>query len=260
MAESTLSMTYSRLLARVGDFLGLGRDSTAWDTDTAARVGDYIRSGYRQFLVPETLGAQFSHEWRFLHPIGTVTTEAGEYAYEMDDDFGGIDGNLTYAADEGFGDIVRISEGQIRSKQQFTTSTGRPTYAAVRWKAAGLDTEGQRAELIFWLTPDDAYVISFPKILLMNELSASYPYPLGGMKYSEVLLELCLAAAELAGDDEQGIHQVRAERLLLAAISQDKTTNTPATLGYNSELSDRASRLPYSRLNGVVTINGVEVD
>lgn len=258
MAESTLSMTYSRLLTRVGDFLGLGRDSTAWSSDELARVEDYIRSGYRKFLFPATLGAQFSHEWSFLNPMDSVTTTADDHDYDMEDDFGGIDGNLTFDPEDGYNDVIRIGEGQIRSMRQPGDTTGRPQFAAIRWKASD-QSDGQRAELLFWPTPDAAYVIHFAKNVLINELSASYPYPLGGMLHSETILELCLAAAEITADDEQGIHHAAALTLLQASIAQDKTKSTPDYLGYNADHSDSSDRARISRV-GMVTINDVEVD
>lgn len=64
MAEPTLSMDYSALQIAVGDFLGLGRDTTAWSTDNTNRVDEIMISGLREFYS--------AHDWSFLKQNTTI--------------------------------------------------------------------------------------------------------------------------------------------------------------------------------------------
>ncbi|NQV06796.1 hypothetical protein HQ535_09600 [bacterium] len=323
---STLEMSYAELVIRVGDFLGLGRDATAWSTDDGNRVDGYIESGYRSFLYPQNVGKQYAHEWKFLHPMDSVTmitstaltgtltftdestavtgsgtlfttelsvgdtvklddndtwytvasitsatalvlktefdgtTASGdgssgpEYRYTMDADFTGIEGAMTYFPGDGFKGPLQVGEGQIRAMRQSSANvaSGRPTHFAIRWlEATGEATH--RAELIFYPTPNDTYVLNFPKQMIPNALSATYTTPLGGAVHSETVLELCLRAAELGLDDERGIHHQTAMELLETSIAHDRRLTSPSTLGYNG---DRSGYVTASRIVDPVTVYG----
>jgi hypothetical protein len=327
--SSDLEMSYSTLLARVGDFLGLGRTSSAWSTDDQARVDSYLASGYRQFLYPAILGRQYVHEWSFLHPMDSITTEPdtaltgtltftedstavtgsgtafdteliagdriqldadgtwytvssvtdatnlvlgsayddttasgastieGRYLYEMDADFAGIEGPVTYSPGDGYFTLLHVPEGQIRNLRQpnTTVAQGRPTHFAIRWKeATGAAT--QEAEMLLWPTPNDAYTLNFGKRLTPNALSATYTTPLGGPVHSETVLELCLRAAELGMDDARGIHHETAMELLAASIAHDRRLSSAKTLGYNADRSDGGDWSRFTRVNGPVTVGG----
>jgi hypothetical protein len=53
-------------------------------------------------------------------------------------------------------------------------------------------------------------------------LSDAYPYPLGGMKLSELYLESCLAVAEQRAHEEYNIHTQNFQSLLIDAIARDR--------------------------------------
>jgi len=48
------------------------------------------------------------------------------------------------------------------------------------------------------------------------------PYPLGGARFSETIMESCLAVAEQRANDEMGIHTQKFAMMLASAIAQDK--------------------------------------
>ncbi len=197
-----------------------------------------------------------------LRDAYTGTTGAGagssgpEYRYVQDADFGGIEGKMTYTPGDGYRELIQRGEGQIRAmrQQSSTPASGRPTHYAIRWKEATGEST-QLAEILLWPVPDAVYTLNFPKLVMVNALSATYTTPLGGMFHSETVLELCLRAAELGMDDEEGVHHRAAARLLAASIAHDRRMGSPRNLGYNS---DRSDYVTASRIVDPVTVGGVE--
>lgn len=78
MSESTLSITYDDLRSEIGYYLGFRRSSSAWSADQAATIESCLKSGLRQFYLPEPLpGESVSHLWSFLKPLATLVVWAG---------------------------------------------------------------------------------------------------------------------------------------------------------------------------------------
>ena len=75
---------------------------------------------------------------------------------------------------------------------------------------------------IFIPPSGDPFYTEKRKKSLHNLLDDDYPYPLGGMKHSELVTESCLAVAELRANDERGIHWESFIHQLAAAIAQDR--------------------------------------
>jgi hypothetical protein len=86
MAESTLTLGWSDLIAEVGDFLGYGRTSGNWATAQTTHVESMVHSGYRLFLYHPVVPKYPAHEWSFLYPVTTLTVNAeyntGTIAYD----------------------------------------------------------------------------------------------------------------------------------------------------------------------------------
>lgn len=255
MAESTLSLTYDDIAKRVGLFLGWSADSTQWDgaVGTAGTKIDtidmVIQSGLRMFYA--------AHDWTFLKPIDSITTTAADNDYDLEDDFGGLVGNLTYGEDEGYESIPIIGEGQIRILQQRAASDAKPKYACVRPKSA-TETTGQRFEIILWPAPDGAYTLSFHKMILPEKL-ATTKYALGGMAHCETIVEACLAKAdEIMNSTPSGVHHTAYAWQLARSIERDRK-QAPEYLGYNTDTSMAGGGPVVRRLDGVqVTVDGVE--
>jgi hypothetical protein len=66
MAESTLTLGFSDLKARVGYHLGYGRTSGSWTAAQTTEIEDVVQSGVRRFYYPG------GHEWTFLKPATTM--------------------------------------------------------------------------------------------------------------------------------------------------------------------------------------------
>jgi hypothetical protein len=257
MAEASLSITYSDLLAEVGRYLGYGRDTGQWSTDERADVDSVIKSGLRQFYVPPPISAnEPPYSWSFLKPIDTITTQTDTSVYDLPDDFGGVEGNFTFEDGSGKHFIPLSGEGIVRQMQSLNDKSGVPSIAAVRPKSCD-GTTGQRFELVLWKTPDDTYVLSYRKIVLLNALTDLNPYPLGGMTHGETILASCLAIAELRlNDGQRGLNWQAFMSRLAASVFSDRKMNAPGFLGYNGDRSDDNDR--QRERTTIVTYNGVE--
>jgi len=117
--------------------------------------------------------------------------------------------------------VVQVSEARILQLLQQTDDSDRPRYFAVRYKDSD-QLDGQRLEVVWWPVPDDAYVMTYQYEAYSGTLSSVRTHPLGGMKYSELVLESCLSVAELRANDEKGIHWEAFVGLLKAGIALDR--------------------------------------
>ena len=101
------------------------------------------------------------------------------------------------------------------------------------------------------------YVLSYRKLILLNKLSQTNPYPLGGMQHGETILESCLSIAEQRlNDGQKGQHWQQFMTRLAASISYDRRSFTPGFLGYNADRSDCGGR--SNDRTTIVTYNGVQ--
>jgi hypothetical protein len=222
VAESTLSIQFSDLQKEVGAFLGIGVDATAWTAAQTADVDRFIQSGIRQFYFPPAVnGVEAGYEWSFLKPTATVDTVADQGVNDLPDALGRVVGDLHFAAGVFAAPIIIVSEARILSLLQQSVATGRPKYAAVRIKTSD-GTTGQRQEFAYWPVPNAVYTLTYRYEAFSGKLTAAKPYPLGGMRHSELIIESCLAIAEQKANDEQGVHAQRFAALLAAGIAQDR--------------------------------------
>lgn len=240
MAESTLSLGYADFRAEIGRYFSFTRDPTGWSAVDAAEVNAALHRGVRMFYAPPVLpGERAGHVWTFLRPVTTLSTVAAQGDYDLPDNFGGIDGRITYASGTfGVQPITLTGEGQIRQYRQSSVLTaGRPTHGAVRPKSTGSGgSVGSRFELLLWPTPDAVHVLTYRYFALQNALTAGNPYPLGGAIHAETVLQACLAAAEstFPGKKDRHHYGLFIERLK-ASVAHDRAMMAPETLGYNGD-------------------------
>lgn len=222
MPESTLSISFTDLQVEVGVFLGYDPDPDNWSANETAEVGRYIQSGVRQFYYPPAAeGVEAGYEWSFMRPQGSVTTVVDQDTSVLPDDFGRLLGALHYPSTSYHSPIPIVSQHLILSRQTGSSQAGMPQIACVRFKTQ-TEGEGQRQELLFWPTPNAAYELAFIYEAFSGKLSTDNPYPLGGMKHSELVVESCLAVAEQRANDERGIHTENFIRMVATAIAQDR--------------------------------------
>jgi hypothetical protein len=177
----------------------------------------------------------------------------GRPSYELPSTFGGaFDGKLAYKPGTNvlWPAITIVSDQMIRMKRQHNTTADRPLYAAIR-PASFEATTGQRWEIVFYPTPNDAYTLYGRYKIVPTMLDAVNKYPLGGEAVSEVIIESCLAVAEQRMNDMRGFHTEQFERLLAVAIANDADSHAPHTLGYNADRSDQEGANQFDEHAGV---------
>jgi len=254
MAESELSVDYTSLLLEVSAFLGYGSDLSALDVYHMKEVERYVKSGIRQFYYPPAIQGATPHCWSFLNPVAEITTRPNEYSEELPDDFARVVGDITYQPEEYCSSIVVVSEFRIYELRERNIEPTRPKFAAVRNSLS--DEMATRKEIIFWPTPDAEYTLNYVYEAFSGDLTEEHPYPLGGMKYSELIIESCLSVAEQRGNDEAGLHTERFNALLLAGIAQDKKSGAHVfgSMGGPCESPARSRRVTGT--NYPITYNG----
>ena len=245
MAESALSIDYGTLRQEVGAFLGYGTTIASWSAAQAAEIERYVQSGVRQFYYPPAGidGVEAGYSWSFLNPTTTIDTAQDDAAQDLPDDLGRVlDGGFFYEAGEHRRSIVLVSEARLHAMMSRSDATGPPQVACVRHKTQEAGS-GQRLEVAWWPVPDKAYTLTYRYEAYSGKLTEANPYPLGGMRYAELLTESCLAVAEQRANDERGMHTEAFFSQLAAGISMDRKQGArfygPMTVGEDSVLSRR---------------------
>ncbi len=252
--ESTLSINYADLKEMVGRTLGYGEDEAQWDVSQRKDVDRVIDSGLRKFLYN-------GHEWTFLKPVATLATVADQEDYDLPDDFGGMDGPMTYGQSEGWLAIPMGGEGEIRRRRQANVGTARPILTAVRPKAFQAKV-GHRFELLLWPKPDAVYNLTYRYHVLLNRLTEAAPYPPGGMAHAETIRTAVLfAAAQAFMEDEIPQRQGAFNEQLAASIAHDQRSITPEHMGRYGDVPQTSQRRrgdAYDCASYNVTVGGTQ--
>lgn len=224
MAESSLSITFSDLQEEVGHFLGFAADTTAWTAAQNTTLTRVLKRGLLQFYFPPPLSEEKpSYEWSFMRKTGTISATSGDLDYTLPDDFSNIlDGSVTFGVGITNRRLEKVDEPDLRAMQAMDNKSGVPRYYAIR-PVAHAPTTGQRWEMLLYPTPDASYTLTYRYVYLPDTITSTNIYPVGGARYSEVILASCLAAAESRQDDNvNGPHFQRFMRLLGSAIRADE--------------------------------------
>jgi len=77
MAVTSLQLTYSEIRSRMALMMPINRSTSNWTSDMSSDVGLMIRSALRKVYYHASLGpGQPTHQWSFLRPWATLTTNA----------------------------------------------------------------------------------------------------------------------------------------------------------------------------------------
>lgn len=239
MAESSLSIGLPELRKKVGAFLGYGSSGTTF-TAKLTEIDDVIQSGVRRVYYPTAVSEEtVGYEWSWLRPTTTLPIVSGDADYDLPDDFARLMSEFYYPAAEYRGPIQHVSVGRVLALRSSSSLTGAPTCVAIRHKAS-TGTTGQRQEALFFPTPDAAWTLSYEYEAYQGVLTLTYPYPLGGMKLSELYIQSCLAVAERDYNDEKdGNHKRQYEELLVDAIARDRK-NGPRNFGHMGNIEPQS--------------------
>lgn len=158
--------------------------------------------------------------------------------YVLPDDFGIIEGTLTYPKDYPYNQIKKVSENAIRQLRTYNDYPSYTLFYAIRTKSSPTATASSRQEIMLFPRPTTELTFSYSYMVLMNKLAATTnPYPYGGMIHSETILESILSIMEERGDNTQSIHKNKFAERLVASIGKDQE-NAPDCLGLNTDKSD----------------------
>ena len=113
--------------------------------------------------------------------------------------------------------------------------------------------EGQRMEVVFYPTPDSVYTLNYQYEAYNGKISEANPYPLGGMRHSELVLESCLAVAEQRANDDAGAHTQAFRSMLASSLAFDRKQGAKS---YGQIGQPRDVSVDFRRGNGYVTYKG----
>ncbi len=144
--------------------------------------------------------------------------------YNLPDGVSRIVGDLHFAENEYRRSISVVPISRILELRAGTGLGGYPIYAGIRYKTSDQVT-GSRMEILFYPTPDAYKVLTYEFEVYQGGLSDGAPFPLGGMKMSELYVESCLAVSEQRANDEIGMHTQLFQSLLADEIERDRRHN-----------------------------------
>jgi len=237
MAELTL--TYQDLYNKVSEFIGWGSSPTGTDLTNAKAI---VHRGYRSFLYPVSMTTGKRHIWSFLKKNTALTTQSGQWKYELPSDFQELYTRFRHDLSTGYPWLGFISAQEILQKRTYSDSSGYPTYFTIQ---PGIYKKelGQTWEVWFYDEPNSSYILHYSYVIKPDQLSATTDVPIGGVAATEAILECCLAKAEQEYDEVVGIHTQLANTLIQELISSD-IADVPDTVGYN--LDDGAADYPHT--------------
>lgn len=212
--------------------LGYTADPDNWTTVERAELKREINKAYRYILYPSKIpGMSMPHTWSWMRRQTTIATVASQETYTLPSDFGAMNGEkMQYASETGWLEVQRTSIQDIRRRKMWTEYEEKPFLFAVTW-AAPVGGLVQRQELTLYPTPDDAYTLHYEFSVLADALSETRPYPLGGPRISQLMVEACKAVGEETKNGQRGDQWNVFRESLADAIALDAHTLTETTVG-----------------------------
>lgn len=174
------------------------------------------------------------------------------------------DSDLTYypSAESWYPPVKWRHDATIRHLEGTNPEFDRPVFYSVR--TVSFDpTVGSRKVLALYPAPDKVYTLRVPMILRPVLLDAVNLYPIGGEVLAQVMLEACLASAEVNFEEREHVHEKRFMELIGLAIREDQERSSPTSLGADNPRSERRQfgvldysyRLREQRIGGL-TLDG----
>jgi len=157
-------------------------------------------------------------------------TLTSAWGYELDSDFAGLLGGVTYRDEQTYIEVLLTSEAVIRKNRQFNDTTGKPQMVATIPVTAGTAT--QSWAIVMYPTPDDNYRLEYRMMISPSKLAAG-KNPFGGPEHIELLLQSCWDKLQALRGGPGTEHQLFLERLQ-ASVALDER-HSQANIGYNSD-------------------------
>ena len=224
-------------------------------------VSGVTPTGYNgTFTIVSSNATQFTFALTSNPGAYTSGGTAGCSDYAFSDDFGGIEGDMTFAsADNARLTVAVVSEEVIRRyRQSYLNLVSRPRYVGIQPITTFDGSAGQRFKAVFWPLLDGNYTASFRYRALFNKLTAGNPYPAGGMGHAETIQACMIAYAERhINDTMMGERWAYMLDRMKASINEERTGMTPEFFGYNGDASDEMGGERFARTISV-TYKGVQ--
>ncbi len=131
-------------------------------------------------------------------------------------------------------------DSTIRQLEGNNPEFDRPVFYSVRTVTFD-PTVGSRKVLALYPAPDQIYTLRVPMILRPVLLDETNIYPIGGEVLSQVILEACLAAAEINFEEREHVHEKQYQQLIGQAILADQDRSSPTSLGPDAPQGERGS-------------------
>lgn len=253
----SLTVDRSILLRELGRYLGWPREPSFWDERQQADADDIIRRALTQAYYPTPIdGEKTAHVWSFLWPITTLQTKTGETDVDLPDDFGGMTDDIRYINHDALARITKITIQEMLDRKRLNIdTTGFPErYAIAPKRAEGFGP--QRWTLMLDPTPQAEYELRARYKSDPLAIGESFPYPLGGQMFADVLVSSVIAVSdEVLNDVHQGPTWGTFIQKLRTAIFMDRQEHYSGNLGYNGDgpcgLENEYHRDTSFAINGV---------
>lgn len=218
-----------------GVVTGVGTTFPSWAADA-----EFVVGGVSYSVATRDSATQLTLDDTAVTAAALSTYTLQQIDYVLPDLFGGFRGDLFIDQSStalGF-TLRRADKEELLSYQKsgIADFASQPTRFAVFTKDQ-TGAAGQRWLMTLWPTADAAYTISGFYTINPYQLTASLPYPMGGLPLSECLREAVLGAVEIEFMGAAGIHTQMFQRRLQAAISYDRQMSNPGIIGQNLDRS-----------------------
>lgn len=232
-----LLLSYTDFRLELAERLGYGADSDWWETSfpgSTAELHRLVNQAYRWCLYPHTLpDERVTHVWTFLQRDGSLTFAADDYQYDTPTDFASFVGEEMWWSSPSASSqrMRRVDVDTIRRKRQyFQSSTAYPQLFAIDWNYPSVG-QAQTAKIIVHPTPSAASTVNYRYAFNPDALSTTNPYPLGGQRMSQLVLEASAALGEFKKNGSRGDSWGVFREQLDSTIRMDKHTQTTTTVG-----------------------------
>lgn len=216
---ASLILSFEEVYKRVSDFLGLGLSPAGTNL---TKVKDITYRAYRKYMFPFNPQNGQIYVWSFLRKTGTLTTLASKWQYALPEDFVGLISGFKYDAGENKDNPQRIDVSKLRAlRSQSVAEAANPDYYAINSNPYDKDT-GASYEVWFYKIPNASLTFKFEYIFDPKKPDTTTDIFVGGVRGSEVIMQLALAIAELQEDDIAGPQNDKANEMLAAFIAYDQ--------------------------------------
>lgn len=184
-----------------------------------------IEGGGNYIVSSRTDGTNLVLEDRDVVFSSAVDFTLRQYRYDLPEDFGGLDGPITFSPGETYLQAIRVChESNVRlmlHDRYRTFESTDPMWAAVYVRQHDLTTP-QTWKLIVYPPSNRDLLLTYRYRAQPNAIDDANPYPLGGAMHSETFLEAILAEAEVKFNATTREHEARFQERLAASIALDR--------------------------------------